>query len=84
MPALNLLSDQHYRYQQLIQWGNSLMVISFLITLSAVVMNFGFERDFPLTLQIAGHIATIIFATVFKIGYIVRCIGAHGLGHSCF
>lgn len=80
MSILSLHSDQHCRAHQLIQWGNTLMICGFLVSLCAVVMNYGFERDFSLPLQIAGHIATIVFATIFKIGYVVRCIGAHGLG----
>lgn len=84
MLILSLHSDKHHLYQQLIGLGNYVMIVSSIVTLAAVVMNFGFERNFPLTLQVAGHIATIIFATLFKIGYVIRCIGAHGLGHRSF
>lgn len=71
-------------YAHCINVGNWLMIICGLITALCLFVNFGFDHFFSLGVQIAGHIATIIFAALFKIGYVVRCIGAHGLGHQSF
>jgi hypothetical protein len=35
-------------------------------------------------MQVAGHIATIIFAGLLKLGYVLRCVGVHGLGYKVF
>ena len=74
----------HLTLHKCILVGNWLMIISALITASCITLNFGFEQSTTLSIQIAGHIATIVFAAIFKIGYVVRCIGAHGLGHKAY
>jgi len=49
-----------------------------------ILISFIFEQHFSLAIQIAAHISTIIFAGVVKLGYVIRCVGAHGLGHKAF
>jgi len=44
------------------------------------LISFPFEQYFTIGSQIVAHISTIIFAAVIKIGYVVRCVGVHGLG----
>lgn len=71
-------------YQKCIIGGNWLMLVSLTITLLCLAMTFGFDHLFHMYLQIAGHILTIVFAGTFKLGYVIRCVGVHGLGYKVF
>lgn len=71
-------------FQKCIIAGNWIMLISFLIVFVCILINFGFEQNFSIVTQIACHISTIIFAASLKIGYVLRCVGAHGLGNKEF
>ncbi len=71
-------------FQHCIIGGNWLMLISLIITLSCLTMSFGFELYLTIPQQITAHIATIIFAAIFKMGYVIRCVGVHGLGYKVF
>ncbi len=71
-------------YRHCVLGGNWLMIISLLITSGCVTMTFGYEQAFTLPAVIAGHIFTIVFAGLFKLGYVVRCVGMHGLGYQSF
>lgn len=67
-------------FQQCLLTGNYLMLLSLLIITGCILMTFTFADLFSINAQIAGHIATIVFAGFFKIGYVLRCIGLHGFG----
>jgi len=71
-------------YQKCLTHGSSAMVILLLLTLTSLVISFSLSEHFSLPIQIASHIATIIFSALFKVAYVVRCIGAYHLGHSSF
>ncbi|TMN87620.1 hypothetical protein CWB73_09830 [Pseudoalteromonas phenolica] len=60
------------------------MVILLLLTVSSLIISFSIAEHFSLPVQVASHIATIIFSALFKIAYVVRCIGAYHLGHTSF
>ncbi|PAJ73732.1 hypothetical protein CJF42_14290 [Pseudoalteromonas sp. NBT06-2] len=71
-------------FQKCIIGGNWLMLISLCITLLCLTMTFGFDHLVNMYIQVAGHIFTIVFAGIFKVGYVIRCIGVHGLGYKVF
>lgn len=73
-----------HNYQKCLVIGNWSMLISLTLTLMCVAMTFFLEAHFTLSQQIAGHIGTLVFAGAFKVAYVIRCIGAHGLGREWF
>jgi hypothetical protein len=76
--------DNAINYQKCLVIGNWLMLLSIFIVAISISINFGFDNKFEISSQIVAHIATIIFAAVLKIGYVVRCIGLHGFGKKDF
>lgn len=78
------LDGQQLNFQKCIIGGNWTMIVSLFITCTCLLMTFGFDESFSITTQIAAHISTIIFAALFKIGYVIRCVGVHGLGFKAF
>jgi len=77
-------NQQQRNYQWCIILGNWSMIIALIITLSCLFISFGIENQFSIAGQIAAHISTIVFAGIFKLGYVIRCVGVHGLGHNVF
>lgn len=71
-------------FQKCIIGGNWLMILSLTITLFCITMSFGFNELISLPFQIASHIFTIVFAAFFKLGYVIRCVGVHGLGYKVY
>jgi hypothetical protein len=71
-------------FQKCLIIGNYLMILSIFVVTSSVLINFIFDESFVIPVQIAAHIATIIFAALLKIGYVLRCIGLHGFGKRNF
>lgn len=67
-------------YQKCLIIGNYLMILSFLVILSCISITFVFDQHFTISTQIPAHIATIVFAGLLKIGYVLRCIALHGFG----
>lgn len=55
-----------------------------IVTLISLLASFAFESYLPISIQVVAHIATILFSALFKLGYVIRCIGAHALGHKRF
>lgn len=85
MPLYNRNIDSNQiNYKQCVKVGNALTVTALVFMLSCIFVSFIFEQHFSLTNQVIAHIGTIIFAGVVKVGYVIRCIGAHGLGHTAF
>ncbi|MBW8183196.1 hypothetical protein [Shewanella nanhaiensis] len=60
--------------------GNGAMFIAMLGIITCIIIGYTHDEYFSLWTQVASHIALILFATVVKIGYVMRCIGLHGLG----
>ena len=71
-------------YQKCLILGNYLIIFSFFVVTSSIFVNFAFDELFVISIQIAAHIATIIFAALLKIGYVLRCIALHGFGKRNF
>ena len=62
------------------QVGNWLMLVPVSLFMSCLLISYPFAEYFSMTQQIAAHIGTMVFPALFKVGYVVRCIGQHGLG----
>jgi len=71
-------------YQKCLILGNYLMIFSALIVTTSIFITFGFDELFAMPVQISAHIATIIFAGLLKIGYVLRCVALHGFGKRNF
>lgn len=71
-------------FQKCLVAGNWLMVTSLLIVASCIALTFGFEDNFGIPAQVSAHIATIVFAGLLKIGYVLRCIALHAFGVKVF
>ncbi|MDO7086069.1 hypothetical protein WNY51_06890 [Pseudocolwellia sp. AS88] len=90
LPSLssNDLSHHHSTtrvdYALFITFGNYLTMVSLLVMTISILVSYVFTEHFSLGVQIMAHISTIISAAIAKIAYVIRCIGAHGLGHKAF
>jgi hypothetical protein len=66
------------------QWlliaGNWLMVLGLAGTVLSVEVCYVFADHFSLMTQVIAHISTLLFATLIKFGYIMRCIALKGFG----
>ncbi|MBB1269927.1 hypothetical protein [Shewanella sp. SR44-3] len=69
------------RYLAVAEW---LLLSSGLVILACLVLSFGFEQALAMPILIGTHIGTIIFAGVFKVAYVLRCVCLHGLGETHF
>jgi len=71
-------------FQKCLVIGNYLMMVSMLIVASCVFITFAYDQHFTISVQVFAHIATIIFAGLLKIGYVLRCVALHGFGKRNF
>ena len=71
-------------FEQCIVIGNRLTVMALSVVLLSILISFFFDQYFSLTAQVFAHISTIISAGIVKLGYVIRCVGAHGLGHKSY
>lgn len=71
-------------YDACLSLGNKVMLLCGIATIISLLASFAFDTYVPLQLQVVAHIATILFSALFKLGYVIRCIGAHALGHERF
>ena len=76
--------DNALNFQKCLIIGNWVMLLSFIVVTCCIVINFVLENDFGISVQIAAHIATIVFAGLLKLGYVLRCIALHGFGKRNF
>ncbi|MGB0938621.1 MAG: hypothetical protein ACPGTQ_14265 [Colwellia sp.] len=78
------MTSQNENFEKCLTIGNSLIAVSLFVMAICILVSFIFDQHFSLTSQVAAHVGTIVFAAFVKIGYVVRCIGAHGLGHASY
>lgn len=71
-------------FQKCLVIGNYLMLMSFLIVTTSLFITFAYDENFTISAQVLAHIATIIFAGLLKIGYVLRCVALHGFGKRNF
>lgn len=67
-------------YQDVLMLGNYTMLLSAAVILLAIFVGYICDQYFSMPIQIVGHVALILFATLLKIGYVMRLIGRKGLG----
>ena len=68
-------------YHSVLKTGNWLMLVSAIVMAVAIVVCYTHVEYFPsMYVQVIGHMSIILFAGLLKIGYVMRCIGRHGLG----
>ena len=84
LSTMHQLDEHQLNFQKCIIAGNWAMVFSLLVTVSCLFITFQFDHLFSIPAQVSAHIATIVFAGVFKVGYVLRCVGVHGLGFKVF
>ncbi|MCC2606737.1 hypothetical protein [Planctobacterium marinum] len=60
--------------------GNGLMIASLVAFIAAILLGYQFNHLIPMQVEIAAHIASMILPGLFKIGYVLRCIGRKHLG----
>tara|TARA_B110000196_G_C20657017_1_gene435691 strand:- start:121 stop:390 length:270 start_codon:yes stop_codon:yes gene_type:complete len=70
------------RLQWLLILGNWLMLLGLAGTVLSVEVSYVFSNHFSLMTQVAAHIATLLFVTSIKFGYIMRCIALKGFGEA--
>jgi hypothetical protein len=68
------------RFQWLLLAGNWLMLMGLAGTVLSVEVSYVFAEQFSLMTQVIAHISTLLFATLIKFGYIMRCIALKGFG----
>lgn len=76
--------NDQLNFQWCIISGNWILILSGTVTAALLTMNFALEQYVSLAVQIAGHVGTILTASLFKLGYVIRCVGIHGLGYKVF
>ncbi len=74
------LSAEQKRFKLVLHSGNSAMFIAVLGMIFSIFVGYIDVENYSLWAQVASHITLILFATAIKIGYVMRCIGLHGLG----
>jgi hypothetical protein len=84
MHGTNIHSAESVNFKQCVTLGNALAIVALSIMILSISMSFFFDQYFSLTSQVAAHISTIISAGIVKLGYVIRCVGAHGLGHAAY
>jgi len=70
------IADAHH-YHKLLVAGNWAMIIGLAITVLSVLASYTFAHWFSISVQIVAHIATLLFATMIKFGYIMRSLALH-------
>lgn len=67
---------------KLLRYANASLLISLLGMVATIAFSFSavVESSVPLGLQLAGHIGTILFATLLKLSYIARLAALKNLG----
>lgn len=71
-------------FQKCLVVGNYLMLFSLFIVSTSIFITFLYDQHFTISVQVSAHIATIVFAGLLKIGYVLRCIALHGFGKRNF
>lgn len=74
------LTTDSKRFTLVLHSGNAAMLIAVLGMLLSIFVGYAHAEQFSLWTQVASHITLILCATAIKIGYVMRCIGLHGLG----
>ena len=71
-------------FHRCVRVGNWMMILSVMICAISILVTFKYDNLFTIQIQIVAHMSTIIFAGLFKLGYVIRCVGQQGLGKQEF
>jgi hypothetical protein len=82
--STNLNVQKIENFNHCIQRDNGVMSTALLLLCTALMASFGFSEHLSISIQISAHILTILSVAAFKVGYVIRCVGAHNLGHKAF
>lgn len=68
--------------EKLLSYANIGLLASLIGVIATLVFSYAavVENTLPLGLQLAGHIGTILFATLLKLSYIARLTALNNLG----
>ncbi|TMP27743.1 hypothetical protein CWB99_13705 [Pseudoalteromonas rubra] len=69
---------KHYR--RALPYANQCLLLSLIGFMFAILASYSFDQYLSLSTQIVAHISTIIFATILKVSYVVRCFCQYNLG----
>ncbi|ALU45341.1 hypothetical protein [Pseudoalteromonas rubra] len=69
---------KHYR--QTLPYANQCLILSLTGFLLAVLASYAFDHYLSLSALITAHVSTIVFATLLKISYVIRCLCQYNLG----
>jgi hypothetical protein len=72
-----LTIDNQQVFEKVTTIGLIVMICSISIFTSTLLISFPFAEHFSIMQQALAHIMTIVFAGVFKVGYVVFAIGRH-------
>jgi hypothetical protein len=60
--------------------ANVMMVVTLIITLSAIVLVYGFSETLSMVKLISGHLIIMIMPAIFKLLYVLRLASLKELG----
>ncbi|RZM74812.1 hypothetical protein [Pseudoalteromonas rubra] len=67
-------------YRRTLPFANQCLMLSLIGFMLAILASYAFDHHLSLSTQIAAHISTIVFATLLKVSYVVRCFCQYNLG----
>jgi nitrate reductase gamma subunit len=79
-PLAYQTADSDHQYSQLLLLSTVVMTLSICVVIASIMIGYLYPQYFTMETQISAHIATLLFATAAKIGYIMRCVARAGLG----
>lgn len=74
------IANKLQRYQRLLSVGNSVMLLALVFLMASLIVCYTHPHYFSMTMQLAGHLIMLLAVTAIKLGYLLRCVGRHGLG----
>ncbi|BCL73061.1 conserved hypothetical protein [Vibrio nigripulchritudo MADA3029] len=64
-------------FKRVSEIGGTVMIVSLLIMTATLLISFPYANHFSIIQQAIAHIGTIIFAGVFKVGYVAYIVGRY-------
>ncbi|TGN40564.1 hypothetical protein [Marinobacter confluentis] len=66
--------------EKLLGFANTALLLATLALIVTVLVSYPFAAQFNMSIQIAAHIGTLLFATAIKLSYILRLVSLKSLG----
>lgn len=61
-------------------YANTALLLATIALVVTVMVSYPLADQFAMSLQVAAHIGTLVFATVIKLAYVLRLISLRALG----